>query len=270
MSADSDRRYANLAGGQIRTVKSTTSRGDDIWASVERAAQNGTSAGSRAYAGSSRGTVSRDHFPALGGSAGGSSSIPGSVVHSRNAVSQLRSVGGSTTPWSSSSSSSSRTTPSTQSGSSTPKPQPFSVQVSTTSSKVSGSNRAPPKPTESAFPSLPTNAKRAALQSYKREVLARPHAKNGRVDSSSHSASGGNTPTSWGVTADNYPLMSPPIGSSSSNGPNPDELSRSLLETTMNDTNGSGSNSTAPQGGGKKKKNKGILLASMGGVQRGA
>jgi len=255
MQADSSRRYANLAGGQIRNVKSTTSRGDDIWASVERAASGST----RGYSNTSRPTNSRDHFPALGGP-----SIPGSAGHSKAAVSQLRSAGaGSSASWGNPSTSTS--TPKTQ------PPKAFSVQIST-SSKIGGSsNRAPPKPTEASFPSLPTNAKAAALASYKREVMARPHAKNGNSRSltGSGNASGSSTPAGWGNSGDNsdYPtILSPPLDrNSNSHGPNPDELHRSLLDTSLNDEG-----RTQNGGGGKKKKNKGVLLATMGGVQRGA
>ncbi|KAK0536052.1 hypothetical protein OC834_001310 [Tilletia horrida] len=255
----------SLARTQIRSIKNTAAASSNrVWENVERAATGSSSSSSSgpgpgagryglaASAAGSRTGLARNanNFPALGAAPvnPGSVNVPGSARHAAAAAASVRSgvvarSGG--LAWSSGSGSGSKNQSGTSGASSssgavrqTPAIVPTSVHVSSNgsgSSGFSGGNKA-------AFPSLPTNAQAAALAAQKRALLSKGKAAGPASPTS---------PDSWG------PSLSAASAAAAESSSGPSQGASGAVE-------GAGVGA-----GGKKKKGKGVVLLSMGGVQRG-
>ncbi|KAK0549723.1 hypothetical protein OC846_003961 [Tilletia horrida] len=252
-----------MARTQIRNIKSTSSQHSSrVWENVERAA-TGQAPGLGRYglaassSGGARGYLARslNNFPALGLAPAnqGSVSVPGSARHAAAASASVRSSAVARTGGSSWGGGAGATTSSSSSSAAGKKPVvPLSVHVSSAGGG-SGSGNGPSRSAfnnSSAFPSLPTNSSAAALAAQKRALFAD---RGGSAKGKSPT-----TPSAeWGASSSSSsstPVMSRG-GSGPGNGP--------LGESEGGATDGAGA------GAGKKKKGKGVVLLSMGGVQRG-
>ena len=248
---------AGSRGNSLRSIKkSSAASSSQVWANVERAASASSGHGA------GKPVALREHFPSLGNasSSHGSPSIPGSLAHAvaHNAATRSAAPGAK---WSAASSA-------VASGSSTPKP--FVARVHS----ASGSSRSVNTTSKAAFPSLPTNAARSAINAHKKALFASKHAAgSGAVGGGSgkHSplggASGAATPgsgssTPWTPQAgriDDFPEM--PSGSGGAAGLGSlDGLSEALVASQQESGGASA---------GRKKKGKGVQVLSFGGVHRG-
>lgn len=248
---NSNSQYAGIASNQVRNVKNTKSSGNQVWDNVERAASASSGHGA------GRPSAIREHFPALRPGAGpsNSASVPGSAAHSSaNRAAAFRAAHGHT-PWSTSS------RPSTGPASApSPAPRPQPVSINTAASRVAAgtsSNRSVPKPTESAFPSLPSNASQAALLAHKRAVLSKNNSSN--TGGGGASANGGGSAGSGSGSGSNSPWASGSVGRI-------DGLGSTTPDGTRSPSNREEDPFPPVSGGkGKKKKGKQVIL-SFGGV----
>ncbi|KAE8216676.1 hypothetical protein CF327_g148 [Tilletia walkeri] len=259
----------SLARTQIRSIKKTAAASSNrVWENVERAATGSASSsastqpgrygmaaasGSRAVGASSSSASSYrspTNFPALGVGAApsnpGSVNVPGSARHAAAASALVRSgaaVRGGASAWGGSTAPSSNT----NSGTSRPAPiVPISVHVSNGSSSSSRANLP-----SSAFPSLPKNSNAAALAAHKRALLSK-----GKMPVSPTTADGWASSLAAGSGS-----MSRGGGGSASSSGGPG--------TPVEGFGGEAGGILDGGAGGKKKKGKGVVLLSMGGVQRG-
>ncbi|KAL9935531.1 hypothetical protein V8E36_005879 [Tilletia maclaganii] len=264
-----------LARTQIRSIKNTAAASSNrVWENVERAA-TGSSSGSgpgryglAASSAGSRAGLARNanNFPALGMRAAppanlGSVNVPGSARHAAAASASVRTgmvarSGGSS--WGTGGGSGNASGAGSSSTAASRPVVPVSVQVSNGAGSSSSSAARLPR---SAFPSLPSNSGAAALAAQKKALLAKKGPASGGPVSPAAS-------DSWG----------PPLGASISsgrggaNGSAGGSASNSLPGTPglgEGPQLGGGGDASGAGGGGKKKKGKGVVLLSMGGVQRG-
>ncbi len=207
------------AGRALKNIKKSSAATSAVWDNVERAASASSGHGA------GRPVALREHFPSLG-SAGGSSGsvgVPGSLAHAVAHNAAARAAAPSA-KWSAAS-------PVVV----VPAAKPYVARAHS-----SGPSRAV---NASAFPSLPTNAAKKAINEQKKSLFNK-----------SPAASAGATP---GGSGSNTPWMPPPGRIDDAQGlGNLDGLSEALVES---------------QEGGRKKKGKakGVQLAAFGGVHRG-
>lgn len=246
----------NRTGGQaLRSIKrSTAASSPQVWDNVERAASASSGHGA------GRPVALREHFPSLGNpsTASGSASIPGSLAHAVTANAAIRNSASSATPWSSSA----VATPSA-SGRSTPH-----SQLVNATSAVPGRKAKPAAAAGSAFPSLPSNASRAAINAHKKSLFATrnsgKHSPHSAIDTPTSAGGGGDSgsATPWSIHQARIDEIASPTGGF------PGALDGLNEALVASQTRRTGQQHTATPSASRKKQ-KGVQLMSMGGVHRG-
>ncbi|KAJ9475581.1 E3 ubiquitin-protein ligase HEL2 [Pseudozyma hubeiensis] len=213
-------------GGTLKSIKKSSSANTAVWENVERAASSSSGAGKRPV-------VLKQHFPSLGsGGSSGTPSIPGSLAHAV-AHGSRASAGGA--KWSAA------PVVATSSG-----VKPFVARVHSTGGGGRGLASG-----GGAFPSLPSNKERLALNAHKKTLFG----SGSNTPNASAGGSGSNTP--WltsgtgGSRIDDFPEIT---GGAGGGVTNMDALNEAL---------------TASQGGAAKGRKKGVQMMSFGGVHRG-
>ncbi|ETS65161.1 hypothetical protein PaG_00223 [Moesziomyces aphidis] len=209
------------AGRALKNIKKSSAATSAVWDNVERAASASSGHGA------GRPVALREHFPSLGSGSARSTSVPGSLAHAVAHSAATRAAAPSA-KWSAAS-------PVVVA----PAAKPYVARVHS-----GGPTRA--AVSASAFPSLPTNAAKKAINEQKKSLFNR-----------SPGASGGATPRGSG-SGSNTPWIPQPGRIDDGQGLGSlDGLSEALVESQ--------------EGAGKKKKGKakGVQLAAFGGVHRG-
>lgn len=225
---------AGSRGSNLRSIKrSSAASSSQVWANVERAASSSSGHGA------GKPVALREHFPSLLTPSSGTPTIPGSLAHAV-AHGAANRAAAPLAKWSAA-------TPSvSSSGASTPRP--FVARVHSSSSK--GVNTK----SSAAFPSLPTNAGRAAINAHKKTLFAN---KSGdATPTATVGGSGSSTP--WMPAPgriDDFPEIAGGGGLGRLDG-----LNEALVASQQEAPGG---------GGGRKKKGKGVQVLTFGGVHRG-
>ncbi|TKY88133.1 hypothetical protein EX895_002843 [Sporisorium graminicola] len=250
-------------GAALRSIKkSSAASSSQVWDNVERAASASSGHGA------GRPVALREHFPSLGttSTSAGTPSIPGSLAHAvaHGAATRAAAPGAK---WSGASAAvSSRVA--APGGASVAKP--FVARVHSTSGRNVNTQ------SSAAFPSLPTNAAKSAINAHKKTLFASKT--GGGAASGKHSpvfggaGSGSGTPAAGGSGAstpwiagqpgriDDFPEMASPGSATATGGLGSlDGLSEALVASQQGEAGGAG----------RKKKGKGVQVMTFGGVHRG-
>ncbi|CBQ69886.1 conserved hypothetical protein [Sporisorium reilianum SRZ2] len=238
-------------GNSLRSIKkSSAASSSQVWDNVERAASASSGHGA------GKPVALREHFPSLGtaSTSSGTPSIPGSLAHAVAHGAATRSAAPAA-KWSAASASVSARSGGAAAASVA---KPFVARVH------SASGRSVNTHSSAAFPSLPTNAAVSAITAHKKALFANK-AGSGKhspvaAASASGTPAGSGTSTPWlaaqpGRIDDLSELASPAgregLGSL-------DGLSEALVASQQQH-----------EGGGRKKKGKGVQVMAFGGVHRG-
>ncbi|CDW97020.1 hypothetical protein [Sporisorium scitamineum] len=242
------------AGNSLRSIKkSSAASSSQVWDNVERAASASSGHGA------GKPVALREHFPSLGtaSTSSGTPSIPGSLAHAVAHGAATRSAAPAA-KWSAASAA-------VSGRSATSAAKPFVARVHSTSGRSVNTN------SSAAFPSLPTNAAKSAMNAHKKALFASKTGGSGK-HSPVGGVSGNGTPSRSGASTpwlaaqpgriDDFAEMASPSAAGGGGGGlgSLDGLSEALVASQQGENGG---------GGGRKKKGKGVQVMTFGGVHRG-
>uniref|UniRef100_V5EZI6 RING-type E3 ubiquitin transferase n=1 Tax=Kalmanozyma brasiliensis (strain GHG001) TaxID=1365824 RepID=V5EZI6_KALBG len=222
---------AGARGTNLRSIKrSSAASSSQVWANVERAASASSGHGA------GKPVALREHFPSLSTPSSGTPTIPGSLAHAvaHGAASRAAAPAAK---WSAASTA-------VSSGASTPRP--FVARVHSSGRSVNTKSNA-------AFPSLPSNASKSAINAQRKALFA---SKSGEA-TPAPGGSGSSTPAPW-LAGQGQPGRIddfPEIAAGGQGLGSLDGLSEALV--------------ASQEAGGRKKKGKGVQMMTFGGVHRG-